>query len=247
MQKYYKRTSCPRKGNKWYTSVNYGGVSNCETDLPNKQFAGATIKNCVGYTWGRWFEAQAINGKFWGKSSNKDIAKLFEGRPRGDPQVAWKELKKHYTFKNYCKQTPHRGSIAFYERVPANAKFNGHVSFVEEVKSETCVDFSNCNLKTAPLWHYYDDVNPRGNFGNYRLLGYLWPINDFEGEQYRTTAVLRCRKTPGGDIVGTFDEGVTVTLAGDHKDLNGKPWKLVKGKGDNGQYITGYVSMEYLK
>ena len=102
-------------------------------------------------------------------------------------------------------------------------------------------------MKTAPLWHYYDDVNPKGNFGKYRLLGYLWPINDFEGETYKTTAVLRCRKTPGGDVVGTFDEGVTVTLAGDHKDLNGKPWKLVKGKADNGQYITGYVSMEYLK
>lgn len=246
MIKYVKRTNPPTKTNIWYKDPAHGGVSNCTTDIPNPRFPGSTTNNCIGYNWGRYWEAQAINGELFGAKTKAELQTIFAKRPHGDPDKAWYTLKASGFFGPYCKDTPKRGSIAFYERVPANAKFNGHVSFVEEVKSNTKVDFSNNNLTTKPLFKYYDDVNPYGNFGKYRLLGYLWPIADFEGETYKTTDPLNCRKTPGGEIVGTFAKGATVELAGDHKDHGGHVWKCVTGKDRTGKTISGFVRMDFL-
>lgn len=247
MIKYVKRTGVPRKGNLWYTSTGSGGISNCTTDLPNRQFPGATIKNCIGFCWGRYWECQAVNGVLFGATKKSELQTIFAWRPHGDPDSAWYTLKSSGIFGAYCKDTPKRGSIAFYEKVPKSGQFNGHVSFVEEVKSPTKVDFSNCNLRTKPLWKYYDDVNPYGNFGKYRLLGYLWPIADFEDETYTTIENLKCRKTPDGAVLGVFSKNTVVTLAGDHQTHGGHVWKYVTGKDRAGKTVTGFVAMDYLK
>lgn len=37
---------------KYFTAREYGGYSDCTTDLKNKWWTGATISNCVGLAWG---------------------------------------------------------------------------------------------------------------------------------------------------------------------------------------------------
>ncbi len=247
MQTFNKRTKVPAASNNWFKSVNYGGYSNCTTDLPNPRAKGSTINNCIGYCWGRYFEAQAINGALFGTTDKARIREMFAERPKGDPDVAWIALTRSARWAPYCKQTPKRGAIAFYQKQAKGSSFNGHVSFVEDYKSLRSVDFSNNNLRTAPLFKFYDDVDPYGNFGKYDLLGYLWPIADFKGETYTTTDALNCRKKPGGEILGVFGKGAVVTIAGNHVDFGGTPYKYVRGKTLDGKTVSGYVSIKYLK
>ena len=175
--KFTRRTNRPSAGNKWYTHTSYGGYSNCTTNLGTRAFKGATIYNCVGYCWGRYWEAQAQNGRPLGYSDPSTIRDVFEWRCNGDPPVAWNALKSDGFWRDYCKSYPVKGAIAFYKK-NSNSK-KGHVSFVEKVYSNGRVDFSNCNYSTKPLWSYQTNVNPNGSFGGYTLLGYLHPIVKF--------------------------------------------------------------------
>lgn len=250
MQKYVRRTGAPTKGNLWYTGTAYGGYSNCITSGKGfiSRWPGSTMNNCVS-TWGRHFEAQAINGVLFGKSDKKDIQEIFAWRPKAaSPDLMWEKLKTDRRFKNYCKPTPKQGALAFYKRV-AGSGYAGHMCQVERVYSNSRVDFYNNNYATKPLFDYQENRNPATSVGgNFKLLGYLWPMADFEGTKYTTTAVLNCRVGAGTSmaIVGTFGKGVTVTIAGDHKDLDGKVWKKVTGRSRDGKTITGYVDMTYL-
>lgn len=249
MQKYQVRTKCPTKGNPWYTGTAYGGYSNCITSGKNfvPRWYGSTMNNCVS-TWGRYWEAQAINGEIFGRDTPEEIRKVFAWRPIADsPADMWVKMKSHSTWKNYQKPTPKQGALAFYKRVGGKG-YAGHMCQVEVVHSNSCVDFYNNNYSTTPRFSYQKKKNPNGSFGvNFKLLGYLWPLADFEGTTYTTTDELHCRVKPGGEVIGTFKENTLVTIAGDHIDYQGKPWKKVKGKDNKGRTITGYVSMQYLK
>ena len=252
MQKYTIRTTAPTKGNKWYTGTAYGGVSNCITSGKNfiARWQGSTMNNCVGGGHGRYFEAQAKNGAIFGRTSNEDIAKVFAWRKTGDsPADMWNSYKADKVWKNYCKSTPKQGAMAFYKRVSGSG-YAGHMCVVEKVYDNGNVDFFNNNYSTKPLFSYQKNVNPNGNFGgNFKLLGYVWPIADFEGTTFTTTDALNCRVGAGKTMasLGVFPKGTKVTLAGDHKDLDGKVWKYVKGKTREGKTISGYVLMDYLK
>ncbi len=236
--KFSKRTKKPASGNKWFTASSAGGHSNCTTDLANPFFSGATVANCVGYCWGRYFEALAQNGKLWG-----DQRQIFAKRINGNPPVAWNGLKKSGYWKGYLSSTPMVGSIAFYSKNSAPSK-SGHVSFVEHVYSNGNVDFSNCNYTTKPLWAYQSNVNPRTGFNGYTLLGYLHPCPDKWGQTYTTTARLRLRKGAGTDtnIITVLPKGQKVKDIG--YDVNN--WKNVETTVD-GKYYQGWVSGDYLK
>lgn len=251
MQKYVRRTVAPTKGNLWFTGTAYGGYSNCITSGKDfiPRWSGSTMNNCVS-TWGRYWEAQAINGKLFGRSSKKDIQEVFAWRVKADsPDLMWNKLKTHSVFKNYCKSTPKQGALAFYKRVGGKG-YAGHMCQVEKVYSDSKVDFYNNNYASKPLFSYQEGRNPATSVGgNFKLLGYLWPIVDFEGTTYKATTKVNCRVAPGTSmsVLGTFAAGTTLTIDGDHKDLDGKVWKKVKGKATSGKTISGYVQMDYLK
>lgn len=231
------RTKRPTKGNKWYTGVEEAtGVSNCITkNTPNKiateAFAHATIYNCVSYCWGRYFEAQAVNGTLFGKKTTADIRKEFAKRVNGDPPVAWKKLNASSDW--FTGSKPCQGAIAFYSK---NSKPNasGHVSFVEKTYNDGCVDFSNCNYSTRPLWAYQTKVNPRNDFNGYTLLGYLYPKPTYKTTQ--SGLRMRSNRSTNGVIVDVIPKGAKVPCF-DSQD----GWALVVYNGKE-----GYCSLEWL-
>ena len=251
MQKYQRRTTAPVKGNKWFEGTAFGGYSNCITSgegfIP--RWKGSTMNNCVS-TWGRYLEAQAKNGVIFGRSTPEEIREVFAWRVKGSsPAEMWTKLNQHKVWKNYCKSTPKPGALAFYKRVKGKG-YAGHMCQVEKVYANGNVDFYNNNYATKPLFSYQENRNPATSVGgNFKLLGYLWPIVDFEGTTFKTTTALNCRTGPGTTmaVLGVFPSGATVTIAGDHKDYDGKVWKYVKGKTREGKTISGYVQMDYLK
>lgn len=248
MQKYTRRTVAPAKGNKWYTRIAYGGVNNNDVVPRHERWKGSACDNCGGYGPGRYFEAQAVNGALFGRTDPEEIRKFFAYRKKGKtPVEMWAAYNADSRWKPYCKQTPKRGAMAFYKRVNGKG-YGGHMNVIEHVNADGTCSISNNNYETAPRFSYLKNKNPKTLYSGYFvLLGYVWPLADFEGETYKTTAALNCRKTPAGDIVGTFASGATVTLDGDHKDHGGHVWKHVKGKDRNGKNISGYVDMTYLK
>lgn len=236
--KFYQRTKTPVKGNKWFTHYRGNGYSNCTTDLANRAFSYSTIHNCVGYCWGRYFEALAQNGKLWDNQKN-----IFAKRVNGNPPVAWQALKKSDYWKNYISSTPTVGSIAFYSKNSAPSK-SGHVSFVEKVYDNGYVDFSNCNYSTRPLWAYQKKVNPKGSFGGYTLLGYLHPCVDKWNEKKTTSVNLRIRSGAGTGYnqIAIMPKGTVATVIGFDKD----GWYNVRAT-VNGKSYEGWASGEYLK
>lgn len=248
MQKFEKRRAAPKAGNKWYTRVSYGGFNNNESNVRHPRFKGSACDNCAGYTPARYWEAQAINGALFGAKDAATIRKTFATRKKGEsPVEMWAAYKADPAWKSYCKQTPKQGAMVFYKRVKGSG-YKGHMNFVEAVDNQGRCAISNNNFETSPRFSYRTYVKPSELYdGYFVLLGYVWPIADFEGTQYTTTDALHCRKTPGGEIVGTFAKGALLTVAGDHKTVNNKVWKYVKGKDRTGKAISGYVSLDYLK
>lgn len=248
MQKFEKRKTAPKSGNKWYTGVAGGGVSNCITDIRHPRWKNATVDNCAGGGHGRYFEAQAVDGVLFGAKSKEEIRKIFATRKKGEsPVEMWAAYKADPKWKYYCKSTPKQGAICFYKRVKGNG-YAGHMNNIEAVNDNGRCDILNNNYETAPRYSYKTNIKPSELYGGYFVvLGYLWPIADFEGTKYTTTDALNVRKTPGGELLGTFRAGTVVTVAGDHKDHQGVPWKYVKGKTRDGRTVTGYVSIKYLK
>jgi len=98
-----KRTTAPEAGNKFYTHFDGGGYNIC------KKIKGNSVENnCVGYTYGRWHEAQGI-------------AKVDWKFPAGDPST-WIEVAKKNNLP--VGTTPQVGDAVVWD---------DHVASVEEV------------------------------------------------------------------------------------------------------------------
>ena len=235
--KFTQRKNKPTSGNKWFTSTKNGGYSNCTTDLANPFFKGATVANCVGYCWGRYFEAAAQNGKLW-----EDQKQMFSHRVNGNPPAAWETIKESDYWHWYVSDTPEVGAVAYY--VKDSKPSSGHVSFVEKVYSNGNVDFSNCNYSTKPLFKYQTNVNPKSSFNGFTLLGYLRPCVDKWHETLTTTTRLRLRNGPGTgyDILGVIEAGQKVNVVGFPVDGWQKITVTIGGKS-----YTGYSDGTYLK
>lgn len=141
MSKVFKpRLTAPALNNKYYISTKKGGLDECI--IINKT-TGSCLPNCVGYAWGRAYEA-------WGQKPRLSRANAENWYPN--------------TSDGYKRgKTPKIGSIICWRKGKAGyaADGAGHVAFVEQVNADGSIVVSNSNysgtrffLKTisGPKW-----------------------------------------------------------------------------------------------
>lgn len=152
------RTAAPSKSNKYYLNTAYknsSGVSGLNQCIVIDDSTGYVLPNCVGYAWGRAYEA-------FGKKP-----KLSKGNAS-----SWYSYNKNGGYYPYGSK-PKPGAIVCWS---GGSEGYGHVAFVEEVSSdgktitisESCYGGSkwrSVSLKTA-------NVNTR--WSGYSLQGYIY-------------------------------------------------------------------------
>lgn len=145
--KYYRHTG--------YFVGGVDGVNECMIIDPND---GDVMPNCVGYTWGRWYEA-------------------FDTRPRlttGNAQD-WYAYNDGYP---RSLTTPTLGAIACF----SGGNIGGHVCVVEQIIDATHVNTSNSAIGGPRFWQeileYANGTWNRTQAFGYTFQGFILPPNN---------------------------------------------------------------------
>ena len=112
MSDYSIRTKAPAGNNKYYLHTSAGGYNSC-IHIAN----GSCLPNCVGYSWGRWYELLGTEPKLSRRNAENWYGYTSDGYKRS--------------------KTPNRFAVVCWRKGEANNGNDGagHVAIVEEVKS----------------------------------------------------------------------------------------------------------------
>lgn len=154
---FVQRTTRPTEDSKYYKHTSAGGLNECLL-LEN----GSTLPNCVGYTWGRAYEAMGSRPTL-SRGNAEDWWRFNDGYPRG--------------------QEPRAGAIACWRKGIAgnNADGAGHVDFVEQVNANGSIITSDSGYKSPAYWWRTTRYRGSGNWGmggDYVFQGFIYlPIS----------------------------------------------------------------------
>lgn len=154
MVKYFRRTTAPEKGNKYYTSTKKGGLNPC---LMINNTTGSVLPNCVGYVYARWLEALGHSHKLpYGNACN------FYG----------------YKYDHYERgQEPRDYAIACWS---GGSDGCGHVAFVEKrVKNANKMTDSAYGGKEFRSYEMPDNMYKAG----YKFQGFIYFPEEIEYEE----------------------------------------------------------------
>lgn len=141
--------SKPKLSGKYYIHTSYGGLNKCF--LINNYGKGSVLPNCVGYAWGRSYETLGVE----------------KGLPVSNGREWYNETSLPKG------SSPKKGAIACY-----NGGEFGHVAFVEKIKSNGNIVFSQSNYGDSTTYGYTTfESSPSGEsyFYGLTLQGYIYP------------------------------------------------------------------------
>ena len=150
------RTTCPNANNPWYTHTSRGGKSPCIHDgsLQYCEWPGSTIRNCVGYAWGRFSE---ILGQPMSNSGAPNAGMWFS----------------QYATNYERGQTPRVGAVGCFDN-PGKA---GHVLIVEQVYPDGSILTSESGYSSSqPFWNQRR-YPPNYMSGSYKFQGFIYNPN----------------------------------------------------------------------
>lgn len=145
------RTTAPDVSNKYYRHTGYevsgtDGVNEC---LIINRNTGFVMPNCVGYSWGRWYEALGIRPDLSRGNANTWYANTGDGYARG--------------------RVPRLGAIACY-----SGNGTGHVAVIEELVNGQPPITSNSAYGGTLFWLEALTYDPDTGDWNTRAPGYIF-------------------------------------------------------------------------
>ena len=152
------RTTCPNANNPWYTHTSRGGKSPCIHDgsLQYCEWPGSTIRNCVGYAWGRFSE---ILGQPMSNSGAPNAGMWFS----------------QYATNYERGQAPRVGAVGCFDN-PGKA---GHVLIVEQVYPDGSILTSESGYSSSqPFWNQRR-YPPNYMSGSYKFQGFIYNPEKF--------------------------------------------------------------------
>ena len=157
-----ERVTAPAVNNKYYISTKFGGK--CECIIINRT-TGACLPNCVGYAWGRAYEAWGIKPKL-SRANAEDWWAYKDGYKRG--------------------QTPKVGSVICWRKGKAgySADGAGHVAFVERVNKDGTILVSNSNYSGTRF--FTRTLSPKNDWyigAGLTFQGFIYPPVTFTAEK----------------------------------------------------------------
>lgn len=167
---FVQRTTRPSEDSKYYKHTSAGGLNECLL-LEN----GSTLPNCVGYTWGRAYEAMGSRPKL-SRGNAEDWWGFGDGYPRG--------------------QEPRAGAIACWRKGAAGnaADGAGHVAFVEQVNANGSIITSESGYQSAAYWWRTTRFKGNGSWGMsaaYDFQGFIYlPVGGLETPSRNTISGL---------------------------------------------------------
>lgn len=173
------RTTAPDVSNKYYRHTGYldDGVDGLNECMIIDRQTGFVMPNCVGYTWGRWYEALG---------QRPDLS-------RGDAGY-WYSYPDGYE----RGRTPKVGAIACY----SGGGYTGHVAVVEYFVGDTPIT-SNSGYNSTLFWLeglVYDSATDAWNRpeSGYTFQGFIYPPEIPEGLPAWMLQMLASRRYPNG-------------------------------------------------
>lgn len=167
MKSFKPRTTQPEPSNRYYTRRAAGGVSYCIQGNP-EAWSGSVLANCVGYAWGRIAEIEENEHCTIGVPESR----LKRGSYAPRSAQAWLLS----TNGRKTGMTPKLGAVAVWKHKSKNL---GHVAVVETIDPATGSWQSSESAYEGAAFrirHY----NAAGDKDNYKLLGYIYPFEEYE-------------------------------------------------------------------
>ena len=227
--------TAPAASNKYWVHTSKGGLNEC---IIINSATGSCLPNCVGYTWGRFYE---ITGKR--PSLSKANAESWFG----------------YTTDGYARsQTPSVGAVICWRKGKAGVSADGagHVAIVEEVKSNGDIVTSNSDYGGTRFYTKTITKASGYSIGSaYTFQGFILPpgVNAPEGttpassniDPYRvkvTASALNYRKGPGTNyaIAGVIRDKGVYTIVEESGGTGANKWGKLKSG-------VGWISLDYVE
>lgn len=157
-----KRTTCPTSNDLWYVRQKYGGYSPCISGSP-LLFTGSVLANCVGYCYGRVWEACGYEVPIGCRPGND-----FPGDAEN-----WVEYSRQQGLE--IGSEPKLGAVACWIH---NSKKWGHIAFIEEKYADSSWLSSESGYDS---YYFRNTKYPASGYkANYQFLGYIYPPVEFE-------------------------------------------------------------------
>ena len=149
------RLTAPALNNKYYISTKKGGLNEC---IVINKTTGSCLPNCVGYAWGRAYEA-------WGAK----------------PRLSRANAENWYlnTSDKYKRgKSPKLGAVICWRKGKAGyaADGAGHVAFVEQINKDGSIVVSNSNYSGTRF--FTKTVTPKNNWAigtGLTFQGFIYP------------------------------------------------------------------------
>lgn len=156
-----KRTTCPTSNDLWYVRQKYGGYSPCISGSP-LLFTGSVLANCVGYCYGRVWEACGYEVPIGCRPGND-----FPGDAEN-----WVEYSRQQGLE--IGSEPKLGAVACWIH---NSKKWGHIAFIEEKYADSSWLSSESGYDS---YYFRNTKYPASGYkANYQFLGYIYPPVEF--------------------------------------------------------------------
>lgn len=254
------RTTAPQSGNKYYTTVAYGGYNKCILGYSKlRPWKGSVLSNCVGYAYGRFMEMANIT--------------------KCDLPTCNAEDWYAKTTKYKKGQTPKVGAVIVWSKGKLNNSNDGcgHVAVVEKINSDGSLYLSESDYSTDVFKNRtVKKVNGAYYLGSsFKFLGFIYNphIKEETTEKASATKVDTKSKYSTGVYEVTVDllnvrAGAGMTFAVKRytqltidaqkkiRELAGSPLNgYVKGlkctvsevKDDWGKTPSGWICLKYCK
>lgn len=225
------RSTSPSTDNKYYKHTSAGGLNSC-LKIGN----GSVLPNCVGYAWGRWYEAT-------GKKPNLS---------RGNAEN-W------YSYSDGYKRgkTPKVGAVICWRQgqVGYGADGAGHVAFVEKVYANGdikisqsgygWVRFDTRRLTKKSNYHCWNGYVFQGFIYNPYIADSVSCVKYTVGKTYSLQMTMKVRKGHGENskVLDTYNKGTKVKVLKVFKGTKrtwiktAKGWICAKYNDDSTVYI----------
>lgn len=165
-----ERLEAPATNNKYWIHTSKAGYNACI--LINKS-TGSCLPNCVGYAWGRAYEAWGTKPKL-SKGNAEDWYGYKDGYKRGS--------------------TPKVGSVICWRKGKAGYSKDGagHVAFVEKINKDGTIVVSNSNYSGTRF--FTKTLSPKNNWyigAGLTFQGFIYPPVTFTAEKPKSSFTVK--------------------------------------------------------
>jgi hypothetical protein len=214
-QVFYPRTSTPNPDDKFWKHSTMGGLNECILVKPP-----STLPNCVGYSWGRWYEIMNSKPALSRRNAEDWWAYVVDSYERG--------------------QQPRLGAVVCWRKgeVKNNSDGAGHVAIVEDILEDGSIVTSNSGYLGSTF--YMRTIKPPYSIGaTYNFQGFIYLPKEYVSANLNVnTTVNVAKEVLDGKWGNGADRKAKLTSAGyNYTEVQNMVNLLLSDKSSNIRYL----------